>query len=304
MDLTELFFSLFGRLSVLNCVVALRKPKNQLRMHCIEDKDIKGIPFNLKESNSGHLCPAHFTQLDRLLKKRPIEELDDVVEPAQIQEMSPEPAPVEETIPESQEEEPATPLAVSRPQATRRGRPLKHDNEARFKLAVGSALGVSLNKVGELYQLYSSHDFSDASLADSPSRTLAVQTLMELHACFKYHLAEHLATSQNISLMMDSTTDRHRELLSLYFGGTRQGEKGEEVEWNLPAGVVELSGHTAVTQVGVVEKALRELNVLQRERNWHITRVYHVLSLTADNTSSNTGANGVRGVLEAKRQEQ
>ena len=171
-------------------------------------------------------------------------------------------------------------------------------------MAVGASLGVSLNKVDELYQLYRSHDFSDASLAASPSRTLAVQSLMELHACFRYHLAEHLATSDNISLMMDSTTDRHRELLSLYFGGTRKGENGEDVEWNLPAGVVELSGHTAVTQVGVVEKALRELNALQREKSWHLTRVYHISSLTADNTSSNTGANGVRGVLEAKRQEQ
>ena len=305
MDLTELFFLVVLQVECaeLHCLTK-KTPKNQLKMKCIEDKNINDIPFNLKESNSGHLCPAHFTQLSRLLKKRPIEEVDDVAEPAEIKEPSLEPAPVEETIAESQEEEPATTLAVSRAQATRRGRPLKHDSQTRFKLAVGSALGVSLNKVGELYQLYSGHDFSDASLSDSPSRTLAVQSLMELHACFRHHLAEHLATSENISLMMDSTTDRHRELLSLYFGGTRKGEKGEAEEWNLPAGVVELSGHTAVTQVGVVEKTLRELNVLQRERNWPLTRVYHVASLTADNTSSNTGANGVRGVLEAKRQEQ
>ena len=65
-----------------------------------------------------------------------------------------------------------------------------------------------------------------------------------------------------------------------------------------------MNGHTAVIQVDVVEKVLGELNVLQRERNWSVTRMYHIRSLTADNTSSNTGDNGVKGVLEAKRQQQ
>jgi len=37
-----------------------------------------------------------------------------------------------------------------------------------------------------------------------------------------------------------------------------------------------MNGHTAVIQVDVVEKVLGELNVLQRERNWSVTRMYHI----------------------------
>ena len=123
-DLTELFFLIVLQVECAELHCHTKKtPKNKLKMHCIEDKDIKGIPFDLKESNRGHLCPAHFTQLGRLLKKRPIEEVDDVAEPAQSQEMSPEPAPVEETIPESQEEVPVISLAVSRPKASKKGAP-------------------------------------------------------------------------------------------------------------------------------------------------------------------------------------
>ena len=126
--------------------------------------------------------------------------------------------------------------------------------------------------------MYQSPDFSKASLANSPSRSFPVQCLMELHTCFRYHLAETLSQSSNISLMMDSTTDRHRELLSIYFGGTRKNEKGADVGWDLPGGVVELNGHTAVAQVAVVEKVLREFNVLQRSRQWPCTRVYDIRS--------------------------
>ena len=107
-----------------------------------------------------------------------------------------------------------------------------------------------------------------------------------------------------VTLMMDSTTDRHRELLSIYFGGTRKNEKGADVGWDLPGGVVELNGHAAVAQVAVVEKVLREFNALQRSRQWPCTRVYDIRSFTADNTGSNTGDNGVKGVLEPKRQQQ
>jgi len=279
-------------------------------MRPIEGKQAQDIPLALKEHHDGILCDKHYLQLSKILKKRKLEEVSHVVEPAQMEERSPEPLSVAEEVPESQEEHTTnlstsiTTLAVSRPQAIRKGRPLKYPEHVRFKLAVGSALGVSLNKVGQLYALFQSDDFSEASLTNSPSRTLAVQCLMELHTCFRYHLAEQLTNSTNISLTMDSTTDRHRELLSLFFAGTRQGEKGEDVGWNLPGGVVEMNGHTAVIQVAVVEKVLGELNVLQRERNWSVTRMYHIRSLTADNTSSNTGDNGVKGVLEAKRQQQ
>ena len=251
-------------------------------MRPIEGKQAQDIPLALKEHHDGILCDKHYLQLSKIVKKRKIEEVSHVVEPAQMEERSPEPLSGAEEVPESQEEHTTnlstsiTTLAVSRPQAIRKGRPLKYPEHVRFKLAVGSALGVSLNKVGQLYALFQSDDFSEASLTNSPSRTLAVQCLMELHTCFRYHLAEQLTNSTNISLTMDSTTDRHRELLSLFFAGTRQGEKGEDVGWNLPGGVVEMNGHTAVIQVDVVEKVLGELNVLQRERNWSVTRMYHI----------------------------
>ena len=54
--------------------------------------------------------------------------------------------------------------------------------------------------------MYQSPDFSKASLSNSPSRSFSVQCLMELHTCLRYHLAETLSQSSNISLMMDSTT--------------------------------------------------------------------------------------------------
>ena len=92
----------------LTCLMK-RTTKNKVTMKSIESKSLEGIPFDLKESNSGHLCPAHFTQLSRLLKKRPIEEVEHVAEPVQFEETSPDLAPVEKTVPESQEEESATP---------------------------------------------------------------------------------------------------------------------------------------------------------------------------------------------------
>ena len=181
-------------------------------MRPIEGKQAQDIPLALKEHHDGILCDKHYLQLSKSLKKRKIEEVSHVVEPAQMEERSPEPLSGAEEVPESQEEHTTTlststtTLAVSREQAIRRGPKLKYSSDERFKFAAGAALGVSLNKVGQLYQLYRSPDFSKASLANSPSRSFSVQCLMELHTCFRYHLAETLSQSSNISLMMDSTT--------------------------------------------------------------------------------------------------
>ena len=275
-----------------------RTTKIKTSMKTIEGKSLEGIPFTLKASHSSKLCSKHCLQLDRMIKrKREEEEASHVVEPAQM-------------LPESQEDSQESqvtkfPTAVSRELVVvKQGRPLKYDDLTRFQLAATAVKGVSLDRVGEVFQLVKSTNFDEAISAKGPSRTVVVQCLIELHACFRYHLAEHLSASESLSLMMDGTSDGGRQLLSIYFGGKWKGEKGEEMIWNLPAGIVELSDHTAITQVKVVQKMLWETRKLQRELGLKTTQLYEIVSLTADNTASNTGENGVRGVLEEARRKQ
>jgi len=60
--------------------------------------------------------------------------------------------------------------------------------------------------------------------------------------------------------------------------------------------------HKAAFQVDIMAKLLQDLNKYQEKLGLNLTKLYHITSLTTDNTSSNTGEkNGVRAVLERAR---
>jgi hypothetical protein len=250
----------------------------------------QGVSFLLKDEHSGFLCNAHFTQLSRAIKamkaRQEVEE-DHVVHPISM-----------EVVEESQEIFPALTTAAPRQEPKspqKRGRKLKYNSDTRFRLAFAAVKGVSLSQTGEILGVMSSQDLDH--LNATPSRTAVVQCLMELYCCYQAELALRLSQSSDIFLIMDSTTDHQREILVQCYGG-----KMGSIEWCWPKGLVEINGHSAVKQVEVVKSTLRDVNCLQRSQTAPETKLYHIRSLTADNTSSNTGENGVRGVLEKERQ--
>jgi len=269
-------------------------------MRPIEGKQAQDIPLVLKEHHDGVLCEKHNLQLSKILKKRKArdeEEASHVVEPAKMVQVSQESASVNDFVPESQEEEPRITLAVSRDVLKApRGRPLQYLPEERFKFAAAAVKGVSLGQVGEVHKLFTIKDLKDWDTTSSTSRHTVVQCLQELYHCYLYELARQMPTSIDLLVMLDASSDNHREFLGLYYGG-----KNEEV-WKMSGGVVEINGHTAINQVSILKSRLAALRMLQREKGWKETKLYHVTSFTCDNTGSNTGENGVRGVLQRERE--
>jgi hypothetical protein len=167
----------------------------------------------------------------------------------------------------------------------------------KLKLAIFAACGVSLSKAGFLLQVAQAATFEEIGVAKGPSRDTVVQALIELHFCEQERLAELLSTSKDLAVMLDCTTDSHRELLSIVFGGVH----GEENHWVRPAAMIEIRGHTAVEQVSHLNKVVKRFgDMTQRQRNTPLP-IYSFVSLTADNTGSNTGDRGVRGLLEEDR---
>jgi len=178
------------------------------------------------------------------------------------------------------------------------GKKPKYTGEEKLRLALAVLEGCSLSSAGEV-QLICSAPFEVLrdGQGKGASRTTAIKGLAELYQCFKFYLAEKISLSSSLSLTIVTTTDSHRELMALLFAGV-QGELG----WEEKASLVELRGHQAQVQVEIIRKLLQELNVYQQLLGVSQTKIYHITSLTADNTGSNTGKNGVRGLLEKERQ--
>jgi len=177
---------------------------------------------------------------------------------------------------------------------------LKYDPLLRLKLAITALKGSSLNSSAELVAIGSASSFQDLKDLKFPSRQTTIQALCELYQCFQYHMAWCLSSSSELALIIDSTTDSHREVLAVLFAGLLN----RETPWILSHGVTEIQGHKATSQVAIVRKILEKINYLQKRQGWKETRLYEVLSLTADNTGSNTGENGVRGILDKERKKE
>ena len=109
----------------------------------------------------------------------------------------------------------------------------------------------------------------------------------------------NLASSESklIALVMDSTTDSHREFLALYFAGFLEFQKA----WGHPGGIIEIQGHKATNQVDTVKRFLKEVNQYQLIKGWKLTQIFHISSLTTDNTRSNTRDKGGSGYLGERK---
>ena len=175
------------------------------------------------------------------------------------------------------------------------GNPGKYNHLARLQTGLLAVAGVSLSSISEVFEVMTTKDVEHMFEGTGPSRSTVVQCLQELYQASKYDLATKMAQSTFLNVMIDATTDSARELLALHFASTT---------WRRSAKVVETVKHKAEQQVEVIVNLLEDLNTYQRELGLKETRAYHITSLTTDNTGSNTGENGVCGVLEAVRKKQ
>ena len=91
-----------------------------------------------------------------------------------------------------------------------------------------------------------------------------IQSLCELLPCFKIHLASLSSESEEIALVLDSTTDSNREVLAVFFAGKSE----KEGIWSHSYGVIETRGYTAELQVSLVKHVLDEMNSIQVFRIW------------------------------------
>jgi len=186
------------------------------------------------------------------------------------------------------------------PATPKRGRKLKFDSLSRLKLALTTLKGSSLSAAGEISAINSCQTLEELKELSSPSRSTVVQVLCELFFCYKLYFAWLISTSSSIAVVMDTTTDSHREVLGIFFAAL----SGFAGPWAHTLGVVEIQGHKADSQVAILRRTLGEINKIQNARGWRETKIYEVASLTADNTGSNTGEKGVRGLLEKERQKE
>ena len=216
-----------------------------------------------------------------------------------MQKLSP-PAPVEVEKSPPKPEDTCSPESrdrvISQESPKKRGPPLKYDSLDRLKLALQAKLGISLGTAGLSAAIQTSKSIEEIVAAKGASRHTVVQALAELAECLKFDLAKKLAHSTSLNVMLDATTDNARELLAIHFCGV-----GLTGKWKQAVGVLEISGHKAADQVTILHNVLIDLNTYQRKLKLKETKLYDVTSLTTDNTSSNTGEKGLKGLLEAER---
>lgn len=177
------------------------------------------------------------------------------------------------------------------------GRPPRYSPLDRLKMAL-AALDTSLRAVGDVYGVIKAQSYDDLAAPTSPNRDTVAHCLAELAQAFLFELATVMSESTSVGIMIDATTDRARELLAVHLQGVHDG-----VEWAFPVEVVETVGHSAQIQVEVVKKLLNGIAERQRGMGVKESKLYHIVSMTADNTSSNTGERGVRGLLQLAREE-
>ena len=110
-----------------------------------------------------------------------------------------------------------------------------------LKLAFTALKGTSINNSVQIVYLNQAKTAKDMLDLKCPSKHTTIQSLCELLQCFKIHLASPLSESEEIALVLDSTTDSNREVLAVFFASKSE----KEGIWSHPYGVIETRGHTA-----------------------------------------------------------
>ena len=142
-----------------------------------------------------------------------------------------------------------------------RGRPEKYSAFERLQLAISAAKGTNLSQVGVNFAIFNASNEQELKNIQPPSRTVVTQALAELNQCFKRHLAQRFSSSTSLNLVVDATTDSHRELLAISFGGLSSSQEW----WSHACAIFETKGHKAVTQCQLVVTLLHEINKIQKE---------------------------------------
>jgi len=177
---------------------------------------------------------------------------------------------------------------------------LKYGSEEKFKIAATALRGCSLSATGEVIGINeASMEELERGEVSSVSRSTVVQALGELYQCVRLDLARKVSSSSFLAVALDTSTDKGREMMGIHFAGI---SGPSEEAWASTAGIIEVNGHKAQTQVAILKRVFEDLNEAQSSLNLGLTALYEIRSLTSDNTGSNTGDNGVRGILEEERQ--
>ena len=215
------------------------------------------------------ICKKHATQLSRMVKGIPV--------PSEV--------PVEEATwtskemaLESQEEEEVMMSGMARkevlvPKKQKPvGKPRMYTSLERLKIALLAVTGVSLSGIAETMAISKATTMNELVDWKGPSRDTVVQCLGELFQAYKFHLAEKLAASTSLNIMIDATTDTSRELLALHFAGVI-----DQQLWRRAASVIEVSGHKAAFQVDIMAKLLQDLNKYQEKLGLNLQTLPHYL---------------------------
>ena len=188
------------------------------------------------------LCHKHNLQLCTMLKnekmkeenkeeKREEKEKKEQEQDEELKEKEPEePEEPEEELSLSQRSQPLS--------NSKAGRKQKYLPLQRLKIALTALRGSSFNHAGEINSINEADSYESLLNLKCASRYTAIQTLCELYLCYKFNLDKVLSEALDIALVLDSTTDKDREVLGVYFAGRNEKEN----IWSLPFGVVETRG--------------------------------------------------------------
>ena len=183
----------------------------------------------------------------------------------------------------------------------KKGRPREYQEDERVKLAILASNGVSLDKAGFAFKLFQS-DLKNCESIEGASRDTVARSLVEVMLSIETEIAYRLSFSKSIYIACDCSGDKYqRNCFALKIGGL--DTKNQNNKWSFPIRLVELfgNGHTARAQCEVIQKCFYDLNVIQKKLDCHETKLYEIQLLVCDNTFSNIGENGVRGVLNQLR---
>jgi len=251
------------------------------------------IPFHLRSDHQGLLCRRHY-DLQRKEKKKRESEIKE--NPKKMEEEEEKEKEKEEEVMISQAEkqgEKASLVLSSQKDLNTRGRKKLLTIEEEIKIAMAiSRNKVSLRQSGHIFEMFG--DFSKKI-----SRPTATNALFSVSSLIRIHNAGIISRSCNLGLLMDGTSDIHQRCpIAVRIIGTEKDRK-----WTLPLGFREPLDHKAQTQVSLILELLEEVNWISSRvfPQAQAIRPYHILSLGLDNTSSNVGEKGVRGLLDEER---